>query len=75
MAAWNLHGMEDNLVRMPSESIFVAGTNDRAVPPEIADRAAKRCRNSKVMHIDGYGHLLHEENPKLAAEIISGRIN
>jgi magnesium chelatase accessory protein len=75
MAAWDLRGMDDNLVRIRSECIFVAGKRDKAVPPETADRAAASCRNAGVMHIDGYGHLLHEENPILAAEIISGRKN
>jgi magnesium chelatase accessory protein len=73
MAAWDLRGMDDCLVRMSCECVFVTGKRDNAVPPEIADRAAARCRHSKVMHVDGYGHLLHEENPRLAADIIGER--
>jgi magnesium chelatase accessory protein len=72
MASWDLRGMEDNLVRLKCDTIFVAGEKDKAVPPETADRAATKCRGSKVLHIAQYGHLLHEEAPELAAQIIGG---
>ena len=72
MAAWDLKGMADILTRLRLESHFVAGTNDLAVPPETADRAAALCPSATVRHVAGYGHLLHEENPAMAAEIIKG---
>ena len=72
MASWDLHGMEANLARLEPHSLFVAGDQDKAVAPEVADRAAARCRNATSLHIVGFGHLLHEENPRLAAEIIKG---
>ena len=72
MASWDLRGMEDNFVRLSQKCIFVAGDRDKAVPPETADRAAARCRNAQIVHITGLGHLLHEENPALAAQIIKG---
>ena len=72
MASWDLNGMDDNLARLEPNSVFVAGEQDKAVPPDTADRAAARCRNAKSVHIKGLGHLLHEENPSLAAQIIKG---
>jgi magnesium chelatase accessory protein len=72
MASWDLRGMDDNLVRLAQDCVFVAGDCDKAVPPDIANRAAARCRNGRTVHINGLGHLLHEENPALAAEIIRG---
>ena len=72
MASWDLRGMEDNFVRLAQKCVFVAGDRDKAVPPETADRAAARCRNAQIVHITGLGHLLHEENPSLAAQIIKG---
>ncbi len=72
MASWDLRGMDDNFVRMTQNCVFVAGDGDKAVPPDTADRATARCRNAKSVHIKGLGHLLHEENPTLAAEIIKG---
>ena len=72
MASWDLSGMDANLARLEPNAVFVAGDQDKAVPPETADRAAARCRNGKSVHISGLGHLLHEENPTLAADIIKG---
>jgi magnesium chelatase accessory protein len=72
MASWDLRGMDGYLVRLGCQCIFAAGEKDKAVPPETADRAAARCRNSKVVRIAQYGHLLHEEAPELAARIIGG---
>ena len=72
MAAWNLRGIETDLAKLESDCVFVTGRQDRSVPPETADRAAKNCRHVRVLHIEGFGHLLHEENPELAASIIAG---
>jgi magnesium chelatase accessory protein len=72
MAAWDLSGMDANFARIKTESIFVAAQNDKTVAPETAEKAAARCHNAKVLHIANYGHLLHEENPQLAADIIRG---
>jgi magnesium chelatase accessory protein len=75
MTSWDLHGMDANLARLDLSALFVAGEQDKAVPPHTADHAAACCRNAKSMHIEGLGHLLHEENPTLAAEIIKGTCN
>ena len=72
MAAWDLSGMDANFAHIDADCIFVAAQNDKAVPPETADKAAARCRKAKVLHKSGFGHLLHEENPQLAADIIKG---
>jgi magnesium chelatase accessory protein len=72
MAAWDLRNVESWFSRIEAECIFVAGSRDKAVPPETADMAAARCRNAKVLHLDGFGHLLHEEAPERAAAIIRG---
>jgi magnesium chelatase accessory protein len=72
MAAWDLSGMEASLAAVQIPCLLVAGDNDRSVPPQTADQAARCCATSKTLHIAGYGHLLHEENPQLAADIILG---
>ncbi len=72
MASWDLRGMDDELSHLTQTSIFVAGDRDKSVPPDTADRAAACCRNAKTIHIAGLGHLLHEEDPALAAAIIRG---
>jgi magnesium chelatase accessory protein len=73
MASWDLRGMDDNLVRLKCQAIFIAGGKDKAVPPDSASRAAAKCLDAKVLHIAEYGHLLHEEAPDLAAQIIEGK--
>jgi magnesium chelatase accessory protein len=73
MAAWDLRDVETWLSRIETDCVFVAGDRDRAVPPATADRAAARCRKAKVLHVQGFGHLLHEEAPERAADIIRGR--
>jgi magnesium chelatase accessory protein len=72
MAAWDLSGMDECLNRIEANCVFVAGDRDTAVPPETASRAAARCRKSRVMTVEGLGHLLHEEKPTRAADIIRG---
>jgi magnesium chelatase accessory protein len=72
MAAWDLTRMDDALARVEAHCIFVVGDRDTAVPPETSERAAARCRSAKALHFQGYGHLLHEEDPDLAARLISG---
>jgi magnesium chelatase accessory protein len=72
MASWDLRDMDDNLVRLKCNVVFVAGDKDKSVSPETADRAAAKCHGSKALHIAQYGHLLHEEAPELAAQIIGG---
>lgn len=73
MAAWDLRGMDDNLLRIDANCVFVAGGGDKTVLPETAVRAAARCSKSRHLQISGLGHLLHEENPQLAADIIRGK--
>ena len=73
MAAWDLSGMDANFPRIEADCVFVAADNDKAVPPKTAAKAAARCRKAKVLHKPGFGHLLHEENPLLAAAIIKGQ--
>jgi magnesium chelatase accessory protein len=72
MAAWDLSGMDANFARIDADCVFVAALNDKAVPPATAEKAAARCRKARVLHKPGFGHLLHEENPQLAADIIKG---
>ena len=72
MAAWDLSRMDQTLAAIKGRALFVAGSNDKAIPPGTADRAAAQCHSAKALHVAGLGHLLHEEDPALAARIISG---
>ena len=72
MAAWDLSGIDSCFARLEQSCLFVAGGKDTAVPPETAVRAAKACKHGRALNCADYGHLLHEENPGLAANIILG---
>ncbi|MEO0916682.1 MAG: alpha/beta fold hydrolase BchO, partial [Pseudomonadota bacterium] len=63
MARWSLDDLLNELPNIDAEVLFLTGSNDRAVPPEVANRAADRLPNATVQSIDGLGHLMHEEDP------------
>jgi magnesium chelatase accessory protein len=70
MAAWDLTGMEQDLSRLKPRSTFVAAANDKTIPPETAQQAARLCPHAQVVTVAHLGHLMHEEDPMQAAAII-----
>jgi magnesium chelatase accessory protein len=73
MAAWDLSGMTQNLSRLKTRAVFVAAQNDKTIPPDTASKAAKLCPHAQVVTVARYGHLMHEEDPKQAADIIRNK--
>jgi magnesium chelatase accessory protein len=71
MAQWDLSGMEADLARVNARSFFVRAANDRTIAPDAANRAARAARHGSVIEVANLGHLMHEENPRLAAEIVA----
>jgi magnesium chelatase accessory protein len=71
MAAWDLDWVPQDLQNLPVELYLVKSTGDRTVPPVNSDRAARLAAHAHVITLQGLGHLAHEENPALAAEIIA----
>lgn len=70
MANWNLDTLLADLPSIETEILFLTGSNDQAVPPDVAERAAARLPNARVRKLDGLGHLAHEEDPdRVLAEI------
>lgn len=63
MARWTLDGLLNDLPEIHASVLFLSGSNDRAVPPDVAVRAASRLPNAEVTRFDGLGHLMHEEDP------------
>jgi magnesium chelatase accessory protein len=70
MAAWELESLVRDLPRLDRPLYLVKATNDRTVPPSSADRAAELAPLASVITLANLGHLAHEENPALAAEMI-----
>lgn len=70
MARWKLNDLLADLPNIDTEVLFLTGSKDQAVPPDVADRAAASLPNAHVRQLDGLGHLAHEEDPyRVLAEI------
>lgn len=67
MSQWRLDGLLERLPRLQNPVTLIAGTNDRAVPPEASRRAAERLPHARLIEAPGLGHLMHEEAPELVA--------
>lgn len=70
MANWRLEALLDDLPRLAPPTLFIVGSNDRAVPPATSLRASRRIPNARTAMIPGVGHLLHEEAPAETARMI-----
>lgn len=70
MAGWRLDLLLEALPFIRTPTLFVAGDNDRAVPPDTSDRAAARMPAARAVRLPGLGHLAHEEAPGVIAPLI-----
>lgn len=71
MAQWSLDDMPKLLRSLPTEVQFIIGGNDRTVPPNASLRAAKLVAQANTNVIPTLGHLMHEEDPRQVANLIS----
>jgi magnesium chelatase accessory protein len=65
MGRWDLSSFERELPRLTAPLALIVGENDRAVPPDQANRIARRVAVASVRRLAGLGHLAHEEDPGL----------
>jgi magnesium chelatase accessory protein len=72
MANWDLRPLVRDLPGLQSTLLLVAASNDRAIPPDVARRVRKLSPKTRLEVVPGYGHLMHEQAPELAATIIVG---
>jgi magnesium chelatase accessory protein len=70
MAGWDLAALDAGMASLAVPLVLVTAAGDRAVPPSDADDVARRVRVATRVRIGHGGHLLHEEEPELAAGII-----
>ncbi len=71
MANWDLEPLVHDLPFLDATLASIVGDNDKTIPPRDAERMTHMVRRSKVFHLQGLGHLAHEENPQAVAHIIS----
>ncbi|PTX57945.1 magnesium chelatase accessory protein [Litoreibacter ponti] len=62
MAQWSLDGLLRDIPNLSQQVLFLAGENDKAVPPDTSLKAAKRIKNATCVTLPKLGHLMHEED-------------
>jgi magnesium chelatase accessory protein len=67
MAAWSLTALQRDLPEIAADTLFLTGSEDGTIPPEVATRAAERMPVARVEILEGLGHLAQEEAPKIIA--------
>ena len=63
MAQWDVTALVDALPGLATPCLLITGAEDRAVPPEVSERAAARLPEARHTRLPGLGHLAHEEAP------------
>ena len=71
MSQWSVDALVQQAPAIATPSLFVIGDRDGTVPPAVSERFCERMPASRMEHIAGLGHLLHEEAPDLAARLIA----
>jgi magnesium chelatase accessory protein len=70
MAQWTLDGLLERLPENTANTILIAATGDKAVPHKTSKTCAEKMPNGNYHEIFGLGHLLHEEDAPMIANLI-----
>jgi magnesium chelatase accessory protein len=70
MANWDLEPLLKALPGLRPRLLLVAAENDRAISPAVARRVRELLPGATIERIAGLGHLAHEEQPQLIANLI-----
>lgn len=70
MANWDLQPLAEDLPDLTAPMLLLAGANDTAIPPVQSREVGAMIPRGKVVIVPGAGHLLHEEQPQLTAQLI-----
>jgi len=70
MANWDLAPLLRDLPKLAAALVLVVGAKDRAVPPAQAERVRARLPAARIVTLPGLGHLAHEEQPAMIADLI-----
>jgi magnesium chelatase accessory protein len=70
MANWDLEALDASLPQLKPRLVQIVGSNDIAVPPDLAFQIAERVPGATVDVVRGPGHLAHEEEPRAVAEAV-----
>jgi magnesium chelatase accessory protein len=71
MANWRLEPLLHDLPRLTTALVLIAAENDRSIPPGDGRRVREICSHAVIERVRGLGHLAHEEQPQLIADVIT----
>lgn len=74
MARWDLAPLIADLPDLEVPVTLAVGLSDRAVPARTARDAAAAIPDAEVVEFRDLGHLMHEEQPDLFAELIADHV-
>jgi magnesium chelatase accessory protein len=69
MANWNLEPLEAALPGLALPVLLAHGERDATIPPSVAIKVSKRLPAAELKLLPLLGHLAHEEDPALHAEL------
>ena len=70
MEAWNLNPLANAISSLKNRTTLLVGSNDKTVPPKLADEFCRRVQQAELMVQSGLGHLAHEEDPVGTATLL-----
>ncbi len=70
MANWDLNRVEADLPKLAARLLLITGSDDRSIPPSDAAMLARRVATAQHVRLPRLGHLAHEEQPALIADLI-----
>jgi magnesium chelatase accessory protein len=70
MANWKLEPLLHDLPRLATTLVLVTASNDRSISPTVAQQVREILPQANIERVPGLGHLAHEEQPQLIADLI-----
>jgi magnesium chelatase accessory protein len=71
MANWRLEPLLHDLPRLTPTLVLVVASNDRSISPDVAHQVREICPQAVIERVPGLGHLAHEEQPQLIADLVT----
>jgi len=70
MANWKLEPLLHDLPRLSIPLLLIAAANDKSISPDVAWQVREILPHAIIERVSGLGHLAHEEQPELIAQLI-----
>ena len=71
MASWDLDPLKRAMPTLETPMLLISGSNDKAVPPAVAQEVAGLVPDTELVDLPGLGHLAHEERPEEVARPVT----